>query len=152
MIDPELHAKLAANLEREEGRCPRAYPDSEGIWTVGIGWNLEASDMPDDVIDRLRDVKIQAAVVDLGMLEPRWQQLDGERQLVLLEMAFQLGRARLRKFVRFWKAIAAFLDGKGAAHLTEAAAEILDSKLARQAPTRAKRLADRMRSGLPSTP
>ena len=33
----------------------------EGIWTVGVGWNLQANALPEDVIDRLLDVSIDEA-------------------------------------------------------------------------------------------
>jgi lysozyme len=56
-------------------------------------------------------------------------------------MAFQLGRARLGKFVRFI----------GAVHLgkwDEAAAELLDSKAAKQTPARYQQLAAMMKSNV----
>jgi lysozyme len=38
--------KLKAELNRDEGRRAKPYKDSEGIWTVGIGWNLQARGLP----------------------------------------------------------------------------------------------------------
>ena len=39
-------AKLKAELIRDEGRRIRPYRDSLGIWTVAVGWNLEARGLP----------------------------------------------------------------------------------------------------------
>ena len=139
-------AKLYVELERDEGRRARAYRDSLGVLTVGIGFNLEANDLPDDVIDRLFDVSIDRAVLDLDALEPRWRDMTPDRQRVLLNMAFNLGRKRLSGFKRFLAAIGEYLDGDDASALDRAAAEMLDSDWAVQVGARAKRLAARMRS------
>jgi lysozyme len=144
-MSPELLELLRAELSRDEGRRKRVYLDSVGIPTIGCGWNLEANDLPEDVIDRLLDVSIDQAMRDLDALEPRWQQIDGDRQRVLLNMAFNLGRSRLAAFKRFWAEIDAFIDGQGAQHLSRAADEMLASKWAEQVGARATRLADRMR-------
>ncbi len=137
--------KLRAELERDEGRRTRAYRDSEGIWTVGVGWNLEANALPDDVIDRLLDLSIDQAALTLDVLEPRWRALDEERQLVMLNMSFNLGAGRLAGFRRFWAAISDYLDSGAAKALDRAADEMLASKWAKQVGPRADRLARRMR-------
>ena len=137
-------ATLKDELTRDEGRKRRAYKDSEGIWTVGIGWNLEANDLPDDVIDRLFATSVDGAQRALNALEPRWRELDDDRQLVLLNMAFNLGYHRFSKFVRFWEAVRGYLLSRDPMHLKDAADEMLDSLWARQVKARANRLADRM--------
>ena len=43
---------LKAELSRDEGRKSKPYRDSEGILTIGVGWNLEANPLPDEVIVR----------------------------------------------------------------------------------------------------
>ncbi len=138
-------AKLRTELERDEGRRTRAYRDSEGIWTVGVGFNIEANALPDDVIDRLLDLSIDQAALALDVLEPRWRKLDADRQRVLLNMSFNLGAGRLAGFKRFWAAISDYLDGGGQGALDRAAEEMAASVWAQQVGARADRLAHRMR-------
>jgi lysozyme len=138
-------AKLLAELSRDEGRRARMYLDSEGIETVGVGFNLRSNDLPEDVIDRLLEVSIDQAELALDVLEPRWRQLDGDRQRVLVNMAFNLGQTRFAGFKKFWAAIDAFIAGQGAMYLSVAADEMMASKWASQVGARATRLADRMR-------
>lgn len=147
-LSPELHARLAHKLELEEGRKTHMYKDTRGIETIGVGFNLRANPVPEAVVDLLLAHSIGVACADLDAIEPRWTQLDGERQLVLLEMAVNLGRDRLRAFKRLWGAIARFLDGQGAQALVTASLEILDSDAARELPARYQRLAAQMRGTL----
>lgn len=145
MADTFDRAALRAELELDEGRRSRAYQDSRGIWTVGVGFNLEANALPDDVIDRLLDISIDNAVLALDVLEPRWRELDDDRQRVLVNMAFNLGALGFAKFGRMRAAVRSYLDGGGQAALALAADEMLRSRWAEQVGKRAVRLADRMR-------
>jgi GH24 family phage-related lysozyme (muramidase) len=148
-------ADLRAELSRDEARRTRPYRDSEGILTVGVGWNLEAHGLPLEVIERLLtahglpepdvdlllDMGIARAEADMDALLPGWREtLDPVRQRVLLNMAFNLGRARLDAFARMWAAVRA-------RDWTTAAAEMMDSKWARQVGVRAARLERMMREG-----
>jgi GH24 family phage-related lysozyme (muramidase) len=146
---------LRAELSRDEARERFPYRDSEGILTIGVGWNLEANGLPLEVLERLltahglpeSDVDlllergIAQAEADLDALLPGWREtLDPVRQRVLLNMAFNLGRARLGAFARMWAAVRA-------RDWTTAAAEMMDSKWARQVGVRAVRLERMMREG-----
>lgn len=132
--------KLKAELERDEGRRSKPYEDTEGILTIGVGWNLEERGLPQDIIDRLFDLSISEAERDAMALFPQFGDLDTARQRVLVNMAFNLGRTRLSGFK---KMIAAVHGGD----YETAADEMLDSKWARQVGKRAERLADMMRRG-----
>ena len=131
---------LRKELSRDEGRRRKPYKDSEGILTIGVGWNLEAHGLPEDVIDRLLDLGIEQAEQALDKIWPRWRMLTPVRQRVLANMAFNLGETRLRKFKRMWAAL-------GKADYRTASEEMLDSKWAKQVGVRATRLAKRMRAG-----
>lgn len=140
--------KLMQELATDEGCSRHAYQDSEGYWTIGVGRLIDerrgGGITREEAFYLLRN-DIATAEADLDALEPRWRQLDSDRQLVLINMAFNLGQTRFAGFKRFWQAIGAFLDGQGAICLSVAADEMMASKWARQVGVRATRLADRMR-------
>lgn len=80
----------------------------------------------------------------LDRLLPNWHKresgLNKVRREILLNMAFNMGLKTFRGFPKFWKAIKA-------KDWQEAAAQMLDSKWARQVGYRAKELAEAMESG-----
>jgi len=134
--------RLRSELSRDEGRERFPYRDTEGILTIGVGWNLEANGLPEHLIDELLDIGIRAAESDLDVLMPGWREhLSAVRQRVLLNMAFNLGRVRLAGFRQMWQAIRE-------QNWAEAAIQMLDSKWARQVGPRAARLAEMMRLGV----
>jgi len=114
------------------------YEDSVGKLTIGYGHNLTDkglnldvvySQLRSDIIDAIEDVRHNYSCYD---------NLSRPRQLVLISMAFNLGRDGLAKFVRFSSAV-----HRG--DWEEAAAQIENSKAAIQAPARYKELARMMR-------
>jgi len=82
---------------------------------------------------------IAVTVEDCHALFENWNDLPEECQLILANMAFNLGRSRLGRFVKCRAAIANY-------DYDEAATQMADSKWARQVPNRAGRLIDRMRA------
>lgn len=136
-----------------EGRRNRAYPDSEGIMTGGIGMNLKEPrnamrirdagldydallsgtlPIPDYCINQWFDEDLDMAVTDaLATLENYWSHPE-DVQIAVLDMSFQLGGPRLKKFVNM---IAAF--NTVPPDYLKAADEIADSLYARQTPNRA---------------
>ena len=138
MYDP---AVLRKQLIRHESYERKPYRDSEGIITIGVGWNLEEHGLPDDMIDRLLDMSITSAELTLGALLPGWEtKLNNTRQIVLLDMAFNLGQHRLGGFKKMWAAVKA-------QDWEEAANQMMDSKWAGQVGVRASQLAGAMRLG-----
>ncbi|MCV6587566.1 MAG: hypothetical protein OIF57_00865 [Marinobacterium sp.] len=71
---------------------------------------------------------------------PIFTRLDAARQLVLANMAYNLGVPRLKGFRKMWRALE-----QGDYKL--AAAEMLDSRWARQVGKRATELAEQRRAG-----
>lgn len=124
---------LMSDLERDEGRRGKPYKDTEGILTIGVGWNLEANVLPDRVIDLLLRHSIYTAYNDALKLFPKFADLSDNRQRALVNMAFNLGRYRLSGFKKMIAAVNAEDWGR-------ASIEMLDSKWARQVGDRAKRL------------
>ena len=136
-------AGLKRDLNHDEDRRASAYQDSEGFWTIGVGHLIDArrgGRLPDEIIDALLDYDVKAVMSDLDRALPWWRSLSDNRQLVLANMAFNLGIGRL---LTFKKALAAMQRGD----FDTAAAEMLDSKWAGQVGDRAQRLADSMRAG-----
>ena len=152
---------LIEKLISHEGLVLQVYKDSLGIDTIGIGRNLEdrgitkeeldALDIPNmDVIYEhgINDIDaVYLATNDVQIVEsellaahPCVAELDSVRQLVLVDMAFNMGVPRLRKFKKMWAAIH---DND---YMT-AAKEMLDSKWATQVKSRSHKLANMMHHG-----
>ena len=109
-----------------------------GKTTIGIGRNLDDKGLSDDEVFHLFNNDTADAIEDVRHCFSCYDQLSEARKMVLGDMAFNLGRARLAKFVRFI----------GAVHLgkyDEAAEHMLDSLWAKQVGQRALTLATMMR-------
>lgn len=132
--------KLAAQLEREEGKKSRMYLDTENKWTIGIGFNLSDCAIPESVIYALLDHKINEATAELDRALPWWRELDEVRQTALAHLCYQLGISGLLGF----KKALELLKSK---RFDAAAAEFLDSKWQKQCPNRAQRVTDIIRKG-----
>jgi lysozyme len=133
---------VAELIEQHEGRKNLAYQDSRGFWTVGVGHNLQAKPLSDAAVDLIRDEDIQDAMVAcVAIFGDVWASLAAPRQAALVDMAFQLGEAGLRKFERL---IAAIQLGQW----DTAAAEALSSDWATETSERAKCDAQMILSGL----
>lgn len=132
--------KLKQELERDEGRSAKPYTDTVGKLTIGVGWNLTDRGLPSWMIDMLFDLSVQDAEKDARAIFRNFDELTPARQRVVINMTFNMGLSRVLKFK---KMIAAVLMEDW----EEAAAQMLDSKWAKQVGARADRLADMMRVG-----
>lgn len=145
-----------------EGRESAVYLDSEGIATIGVGFNLMrrdarekiaalgldydavlAGDQPlnGDRIQALLDPDIDTAEADARRLVKNFDGLCAARQIVLCDMAFNLGRARLSRFRNMLAAVAA-------SDWEKAADEMVDSRWYRQVGRRGRRNEQAMREGI----
>ena len=130
-------------LSLHEGRVPYAYKDSLGYWTIGVGHLIDKAKggrLPESIIDALLDHDIEEHTAELLKYEQWIASLDEVRQAVLYDMAFNLGVAGLRGFVRTLNAVKA-------GNYTDAATFMLQSKWAMQVKSRATRLAEMMNTG-----
>ena len=130
-------------LIRDEGYRRSVYADSLGFWTVGIGRCVDARKgggiTQSEAFSLLRnDLGAKSAALDAAI--PWWKALDPVRRAVLLSMAYQMGSAGLLGFRNTLRAIE---EGRYA----DAATTMMTSRWATQAPLRASRLADAMRTG-----
>ena len=132
-----------AQLRVDEGSIPHAYKDSLGYLTIGVGRLIDerlGGGLSPDEIDLLLENDLTRAEATAKALFPTFSSLSDARKAVLLNMAFNLGSARLAAFQRFREAVSA-----GA--WEQAAAEMLDSRWAEQVGDRAKRLAAQFKEG-----
>ena len=148
-------------LIAHEGLRLQVYQDTLGIDTIGIGRNLEDRGITQEELDWM-DIPNMDAVYEYGISEadamylaqndvqiveeelvrahPCVEELDSVRQLVLMDMAFNMGVPRLRKFKKMWNAVH---ENK----FDIAAKEMLDSRWAIQVKSRSTKLAHAMHHG-----
>jgi len=132
--------KLIEKIETEEGYSERMYKCPADYWTIGAGINLETTAIPKEVADLWLKIIVESRISVLKHYE--WfNSLNDARQIVIADMAYQMGVGGLLKFQ---KMIQAILE----ADYSLAAKEMLDSKWAREdSPARADRNAKIMRTG-----
>jgi GH24 family phage-related lysozyme (muramidase) len=46
VTEQEFNAEVERRIAISEGRRALRYPDNRGIWTIGIGWNMQRGDTP----------------------------------------------------------------------------------------------------------
>ena len=153
--------KLIEKLIAHEGLRLEVYKDSLGIDTIGIGRNLEDRGISKDELDwmdypsieyvysdgiseadamYLAQNDVQIVEDELLRAHPCVDRLDAVRQLILVDMAFNMGVPRLCKFKKMWTAI-------HEEKFDVAAKEMLDSRWANQVKSRAVKLANAMHNG-----
>lgn len=130
----------AALILRHEGRRRFLYRDSEGVLTIAVGWNIQGRGLPNDIIDRLFALSLAEARDTAGRIFGFAYDPANPRHAALGDMAFELGEGGLRAFVQL-RACVEHGDWNGAA------AAALDSKYARQVPSRADEIATLLRTG-----
>lgn len=129
-------------IKRHEGFRRYAYKDSLGVLTIGYGFNLDhwlSYGITLDEAEALLCAKVKIAWREATLI-PGWQNCNEPRQAALVDMVYNMG---LNKVLGF-KRMAAALKGRD---FERAAAEMLDSRWARQVGCRAEELAEIMRSG-----
>jgi lysozyme len=148
-------------LIEHEGMVLTVYKDTLGIDTIGIGRNLKDRGISKEELNYMDYPSIEAvyqhglteadarylAMNDIKIVENELcavhkcvEDLDGVRQLILMDMAFNMGVPRLCKFKKMWNAI-------HEKKFEAASLEMMDSKWARQVGQRAKKLSEAMKLG-----
>lgn len=131
---------IADQLIRDEGLQLKAYQDSKGIWTIGIGRNLQDKGISKDEAENMLWNDLKDVALGIVAALPWSQRLDSPRFGVLKNMAFNLGVVGLLQFRNMLTKLQANdYDG--------AAAEMLNSEWAKEVGARADRLALQMRTG-----
>ena len=131
---------LVADVADAEGLRLKAYQDSVGVWTIGYGTNLQELTIDEGLAEQWLLQKLAEAERDAQTF-PWFADLTGRQQRALVELVYNLGLTRLRKFRR---TLAAMAKGDYEA----ARLGLLNSLWARQVgPTRSNRIADALRDG-----
>jgi lysozyme len=131
--------KLTAELKVDEGFRGKVYKCSAGKLTIGYGWNLEDSELP----ERIAEMMLSYAVGDkLQSLERLswWCGLNDARKRAIVNMAFNIGVAGVLKFKKMIAAIER-------EDFSQAALEMDDSRWSKQVGARADRLILMMNRG-----
>lgn len=152
-------AILEQELIRDEGERLKAYRDTKGKWTIGIGRNLDdvgtvpltrtkadvlANGVNPAEIDQLFAYDINRTANDLDSHLPWWRKLDPVRQRVMLNMCFNMGIGNAAH------GLCSFVNTLGMIQRGEysrAADAMLKSEWAREVGIRAQRLSNMMRDG-----
>jgi len=151
---------LIKQLIIHEGIILHVYKDSLGIDTIGIGRNLKdrgISKFELSILNKTIEKVYEQGITEkdahfllkndidivekeLFKVKPIANDIDVIRQLVLMDMAFNMGVPRLCKFINMWAALEQ-------QDYIKAADEMLDSKWAKQVKSRATNLAHSMHYG-----
>jgi len=152
--------ELVKMVALHEGIVLNVYQDHLGINTVGIGRNLDDRGITDGellfmnkTIDDVYDNGLteeeayylcmnDIAIVEKELLDskPIVNQLNDVRQMVLVDMAFNMGVPRLKLFKNMWLAIEKV-------NYPLACEEMIDSRWASQVGNRAMKLSLAMKNG-----
>jgi lysozyme len=140
--EAEFQMKIRQQLREDEGDEARPYQDARGIWTVGVGHNLQSGPLSERVRDMILTDDIEAARADVDRLGPWVAGLDVVRYGTLVQLRFNMGAGTLtRKNPRMLAALAS-------GDFEAAATELLDGPWRESVgPVRARRLAEQLRTG-----
>jgi len=132
-------SKLIDQLKVHEGFRSKPYKCTADKLTIGYGLNLDAG-IDGELAEMILNYQVQKVKSSLDKF-PWYASIDSEaRKDAIVNMAFNLGVAGVCKFMKMINAISL-------RDYHQAAAEMLDSKWAKQVGTRAVELAEQMRSG-----
>lgn len=142
--------KLEEELVRDEGCVFEVYEDHLGYATCGVGHLVREGDaeygepigtpVSPDEVNAYLTLDIDTAVSEVSKRYAFFKDLNDVRQRVMINMTFNLGSTRLALFKKFLAAVER-------QDWDVAAAEMLDSKWARQVGNRAVRLSEMMKHG-----
>ena len=124
--------KTAKYIKANEGLRLKPYRCTADKLTIGYGRNLEDVGITVEEAEFMLETDIAQAIKDLDNVfgfKP-FDALSDNRQLVLVDMMFNLGATRFRRFKKMIRAIKA-------GDFKQAARELLDSQYAKQVPRRA---------------
>jgi len=141
-------SKLIEMLRRHEGVESHAYMCSQDFLTIGVGRNIDpGSDevaqglgLSEDEVDYLLENDIIRVAQELHSEYVWFPALDEARRDAMVDISFNLGQTRLRGFRN---ALAAMSEKDW----EEASKQFLDSRWAAQVGSRARELAEMIRTG-----
>jgi lysozyme len=133
-------AAMYRQLVQHEGLRLKPYTDTVGKITIGVGRNLTDNGVSELEAEGMCIRDMDDVDADLDRNVAWWREMSEPRQMVFVDMCFNLGWPRFSQFRRM---LASAEDGDYAT----AADEMIDSRWARQVGTRADLLETMMRNG-----
>jgi len=139
---------LIEMLKRHEGEVVTngrhvLYKCSAGYWTLGIGRNVDVNGglgLSDEEVDFLLENDIARVIKELSLEYSWFNDLDDVRRDAMIDISFNLGATKLRKFVLA-------LDAMEKADYKSASEEFLDSDWSRTVKGRSVELASMIATG-----
>ena len=131
--------RLRETIIRHEGIRLDMYQDTLGIWTLGVGHNIEEKGISQAVMELMLEEDLAEAVSELKRSVSFFSKMPEQVQEALVNLAFNMGIPRL---MQFKKTLAYLRDG----NFEAAADELLDSRYAEQVGRRADEVADMIRT------
>ena len=130
---------LLSSVIVHEGFSRYIYLDSVGVRTVGFGRNLDDRGISREEAEMLLLNDLETSTKEAKKFE-FYENLTSNRQDVIVEMIFNLGLTRFKKF----KKTIGYINQ---ANYSAAADEMLDSRWAKQVGQRALTLSNKFRAG-----
>lgn len=124
-------------LIRHEGKRAKAYKDTKGLLTIGIGHNLSMP-ISEAAIQQIYRDDVNEAYNECLHTFPWFAELTERRQWAMIDARFNLGLTRLLGFQKFLKHMSL-------GEYDQAGSELLDSDAARELPERYAELANMIR-------
>ena len=140
--------KIVKMLRLHEGEVKTngrhlAYRCPAGMWTIGIGRNIDVNGgigLSEDEVNYLLTNDVNRVIKELGAAFPWFSDLDEVRRDALIDICFNIGLPRLQGFQ---KALTAMAEGNYEA----ASTEFLNSRWAEQVGKRSQHIADMIKTG-----
>jgi lysozyme len=123
--------RLKERIAKEESVELFPYKCPVGKLSIGVGRNIEERGISIQEADFLLENDVENVEIQLRESFPWFELLDDPRQEALADLCFNMGIRSLKTFKRMLKA----MEEK---RWSDAGRELMDSKYAKQVPTRAK--------------
>ena len=133
-------SKIVSMLKRHEGFRRKPYRCTAEKLTIGYGKKLDDGGITEVEADFLLKVDIVKAISDAYDIFPTFYECTENRQIALVNMAFNLGKTRLRKFRKM-------IDAVNSGDWELAASEAIDSRWYNQVGARAVEIVGLLRRG-----
>ena len=130
---------LIEQIKESEGFRPTVYQCTEGYDTIGYGFAIKDLVLGEDICEIILERKIAELKLRIQQKLPFYDDMPEKAQDVIVEMCYQMG---INGFSKFKKTI----DHLMRKDYKAASVEMLDSRLAKQTPNRAKKLSNQMKN------
>ena len=135
--------RLLETLKRHEGVRYYVYRDHLGYETIGVGRCINRAvglGLSPDEVEYLLINDVQRCIEELDGAFDWFKDLDEVRREAMINLCFNLGLTKLRKFVNA-------LEAMKQRNYNKAATELLNSKWANQVGERSREVAQMIRTG-----